>query len=458
MFHAKVAWKMCNKYQGVIQMLKRKIENTLLNWLKTENRNPLILKGCRQCGKTFSVLRFAQQHYKHVVYLNFFENPDYKTIFEGSLKVDDVVLMMSAFVGTDVRFVPHKTVIVLDEIQECPRARAALKFFKLDGRFDVLATGSLLGISGYRSVDYSVPVGYETIIDMFPLDFEEFLWANGIENSLIALLKRCLEEEKPIPEALHQRMRALLLQYVVVGGMPHIVDRFIKEKNIALVREEQKLLIRSYKDDMVKYAQGADKSRIRECYESIPKQLARDNKKFQFSLIKKTARSNQYVGSIQWLEDTGLIRRCYNLTLPELPLEGNACHDKFKVYMADIGLLIGMLEDGTERYILQGDLFGYKGAIFENLVADFFIKMKRPLYYFQKDTGLEVDFVMRYKSEAVLLEVKATSGNTKSTRTILKHPEKYHVYSAIKLGDYNVGRREQLLTLPLYMGFLLSER
>ena len=439
-------------------MLKRKIEKTLLNWLNTENRNPLILKGCRQCGKTFSVLRFAQQHYKHVVYLNFFENPDYRTIFEGSLKVDDVVLMMSAFVGANVRFIPHETVIVLDEIQESPRARAALKFFKLDGRFDVLATGSLLGISGYRSEDYSVPVGYETIIDMFPLDFEEFLWANGIEDSLIVLLKQCLEEERPVPEALHQRMRDLLLQYVVVGGMPHIVDQFIKEKNVAFVREEQKLLIRSFEDDMVKYAQGADKSRIRECFESIPKQLARDNKKFQFSLIKKTARSNQYVGSLQWLEDTGLIRRCYNLTLPELPLEGNACHDKFKVYMADTGLFVGMLEDGTERDILQGDLFGYKGAIFENLVADFFIKMKRPLYYFQKDTGLEVDFVMRYKGAAVLLEVKATSGNTKSTRTILKHPEKYHVHSAIKLGDYNVGRREQLLTLPLYMGFLLTER
>ena len=439
-------------------MLKRKIEKTLLNWLNTENRNPLILKGCRQCGKTFSVLRFAQQHYKHVVYLNFFENPDYRTIFEGSLKVDDVVLMMSAFVGANVRFIPHETVIVLDEIQECPRARAALKFFKLDGRFDVLATGSLLGISGYRSEDYSVPVGYETIIDMFPLDFEEFLWANGIEDSLIVLLKQRLEEERAVPEALHQRMRDLLLQYVVVGGMPHIVDQFIKEKNVAFVREEQKLLIRSFEDDMVKYAQGADKSRIRECFESIPKQLARDNKKFQFSLIKKTARSNQYVGSLQWLEDTGLIRRCYNLTLPELPLEGNACQDKFKVYMADTGLFVGMLEDGTERDILQGDLFGYKGAIFENLVADFFIKMKRPLYYFQKDTGLEVDFVMRYKGEAVLLEVKATSGNTKSTRTILKHPEKYHVHSAIKLGDYNVGRREQLLTLPLYMGFLLTER
>lgn len=250
----------------------------------------------------------TREHYRHVVYLNFFENSDFKSIFEGELSVDNIVLLISAFVGTEVRFVPHETIIILDEIQECPRARAALKFFKLDGRFDVLATGSLLGISGYRSEEYSVPVGYETIVDMFPLDFEEFLWANGIETPLIDLLKNCLDDVKAVPHALHQRMKNLLLQYIVVGGMPHIVDQFIKKRNIALVREEQKHLIRSFKDDMVKYVFGADKSRIRECFESIPQQLAKENKKFQFSLIKKGARSSQYVGSLQWLEDTGLVK------------------------------------------------------------------------------------------------------------------------------------------------------
>lgn len=239
-------------------MLKRKIEQTLLSWFEDKNRNPLILKGCRQCGKTFSTLQFAKQHYSQVVYLNFFENPEYKAIFENSLQVDHLIMMMSAFVGPTVRFVPHETVIVLDEIQECPQARTALKFFKLDGRFDVLATGSLLGISGYRSQDYSVPVGYETIVDMYPLDFEEFLWANGIDVSLIGMLKNCLQEEKPVPEALHQRLRNLLLQYVVLGGMPHIVNQFIENKNIALAREEQKYLIESFKDDMVKYAQKSD--------------------------------------------------------------------------------------------------------------------------------------------------------------------------------------------------------
>jgi hypothetical protein len=218
----------------------------------------------------------------------------------------------------------------------------------------------------------------------------------------------------------------------------------------------QRDIVRSYKDDMVKYAEKNDKAHIKECFESIPKQLSKENKKFQYSVVKKGSTAAKYAGSLQWIEDAGIIARCYNLSITELPLDGNAEKDVFKVYMRDCGLFISMLEDGTQYDVLQGNLYGYKGAIFENLIADIFSKMGRKLYYFHKDSGLEVDFVMRYKGECTLVEVKATNGNTKSTKTILHHPEKYYVSSAIKLGNYNVGRSEQILTLPLYMAFLLK--
>lgn len=436
-------------------MLKRKIESRLTEWKNTPGRKPLIIKGCRQCGKTFSVLDFARKHYTHVVYLNFFENPDYASVFSGSLEVDNIIMMLSALLGGEAVFKAGETVLVLDEIQECPEARTALKFFRTDGRFDVIGTGSLLGVKGYGKEPRSVPVGSETVIDMYPLDFEEFLWANGVSEQIINMLQGCLENETPVPEALHNRMRQLLLQYAVVGGMPDAVQTFVDTKQMDEVLRIQRDIVRSYEDDMVKYAEKKDKSNIRECFQSIPRQLAKENKKFQYSVVKKGSTAAKYAGSLQWIDDAGIISRCYNLSITELPLDGNAEEDVFKVYMRDMGLFVSMLEDGTQFDILRGNLFGYKGAIFENLIADIFAKMGRKLYYFHKDSGLEVDFVIRYKGECTLVEVKAVSGNVKSTKTILNHPEKYHVSSAIKLGDYNVGRNGQILTLPLYMAFLL---
>ena len=436
-------------------MLKRKMEQKLMEWKNTAGHKPLIIKGCRQCGKTFSVLEFAKKNYKHVVYLNFFENPDYASVFSGSLEVDNIIMMLSALLGKGAVFEAGETVLILDEIQDCPDARTALKFFRLDARFDVIGTGSLLGVKGYGKEPKSIPVGSETVIDMYPLDFEEFLWANEIEEPVIELLKKNLDAETPVPEALHHRMRQLLLQYTVVGGMPEAVQEFVNTKQMNEVLRIQRDIVRSYEDDMVKYAEKKDKSRIRECFQSIPKQLSKENKKFQYSVVKKGSTASKYEGSLQWIEDAGIITRCYNLSITELPLDGNAEKDTFKVYMKDCGLFVSMLEDGTQYDILQGNLHGYKGAVFENLIADIFAKMGRRLYYFRKDSGLEVDFVIRYKGECTLVEVKASTGNTKSTKTILRHPEKYHVYSAIKLGDYNIGRSEQILTLPLYMAFLL---
>lgn len=438
-------------------MLKRKIEQRLQEWKRSPNRKPLLIKGCRQCGKTYSVLDFAKKNYKHVVYLNFFENPDYCSVFEGSLEIDNITMLLSALLGSEAVFEPGNTILVLDEIQECPDARTALKFFHLDGRYDVIGTGSLLGVRGYGKEPKSIPVGYETTIDMSPLDFEEFLWANGVSEVVIDSLKKNITQVTPVPEALHKKMRQLLLQYTVVGGMPDVVQTFVDTKRLDEVLNMQRDIVRSYEDDMIKYANQKDKSRILECFQSIPKQLSKENKKFQYSVVKKGSTAFKYAGSLQWIEDAGIISRCYNLSATELPLDGNAQDDVFKVYMRDCGLFISMLEDGTQFDVLQGNLARYKGAIFENLIADMFTKMGRKLYYFHKNSGLEVDFVIRYKGECTLVEVKASSGNTKSTKTILAHPEKYHVNSAIKLGDYNVGRSGEILTLPLYMAFLLTE-
>lgn len=437
--------------------LQRKIDSILRKWKSKEDKKPLIIKGCRQCGKTFSVRNFASQNYDNVIYINFMEMDEYNIAFEKSRRIDDIILNITTIMEDKVKFEAGNTCLILDEIQECPEARASLKFFKLDGRFDVIATGSLLGVKGYGHTKASIPVGYETIVNMYPLDFEEFLWANGIPTAAIDKLRECMENLTPVPEAIHNRMRQLLLHYTIVGGMPEVVKSFVSTKNMQTVLELQRNIIDQYEDDMLKYADDSDKPRIRKCFESIPKQLAKENKKFQYSMVRKGGKSSQFAGSLQWIEDAGVICRCHNLSIPELPLDGNAIEEVFKVYMVDTGLFVSMLEDGTQLDILRGNLFGYKGAIFENLIADIFTKMRRKLYYYRKDSGLEVDFVIRYDGECTLIEVKASSGNVKSTKTILAHPEKYHVHRAIKLGDVNIGQSGQMTILPLYMAFLLNK-
>ncbi|MBR3521826.1 MAG: ATP-binding protein [Prevotella sp.] len=444
-------------------MYRRKIEEVFARWKEHPNRKPLIVKGCRQCGKTSSVLDFAYKNYEHVIYMDFHEHREYKSFFASALDVETLTLAISAGIR-GARFVEGKTCLVFDEIQDCPNARASLKFFRLDGRYDVICTGSLLGVNGYKTREEaeeesnaSIPVGFEQTVMMYPMDFEEWLWANGIEQQHTDYLRRCLTEETPVSEGIHQRMRQLLLQYVVVGGMPEAVVAFMETNNMSDVQQVQRGIIDTYKADMLKYVRQEDKPRIRECFDSIPAQLAKDNKKFQYAVIRKGARSSQYAGSLQWIEDAGIIHRCHNTSATELPLSGNALPDVFKVYMTDIGLLVSMLDDGTAWSILQGNLQTYKGAIYENLAADIFCKMGRKLFYFQKEGGLELDFLIRYHGECCPVECKARSGNAKSLSTVLKHPEHYHVYHALKLGDYNIGRNGPLLTLPFYMAFLLQE-
>ncbi|MBP3354169.1 MAG: ATP-binding protein [Bacteroidales bacterium] len=443
-------------------MLKRKIELVLAEWKSSEAKKPLVIKGIRQCGKTYIVKKFAKENYESVIYMNFILEPDKKLAFANNIDVDTIILNLSALIPGS-RFINGKTCIILDEIQECREARTALKSFQIDGRFDIIATGSLLGVRGYGKSDKkedgqdSIPVGYETVVEMYPLDFEEFLWANGVNDKVIDSVKSCFDNESIVPEGIHKVMMELLYRYVIVGGLPEVVNRFLETKNIELTYQLQCNLIDEYKEDMVKYADDFDKARIRECFESIPKQLAKENKKFQFSVVRKGGRSSQYIGSIQWLEDAGLVQRCYNTHITELPLEGNSIKECFKLYTMDIGLFVAMLDYGTQVDILKGNILGYKGAIFENLMADFLCKSGQKLYYFQKDSGLELDFLVRYKSECVVLEVKAKSGKTKSLKTVLKNKNVYHVNKAFKLGQYNVGREGEVLTIPLYMGFLIKD-
>ena len=426
--------------------------------------------GIRQCGKTFIVQHFAAAHYKTVVYINFIKQPERINAFVGSKDVNVILLNLSAQIQ-GVSFTPGDTCFIFDEIQECPEARTSLKFFKEDGRFDVIATGSLLGVQGYgdekkkqrrRLVELkepginSVPVGSEDIIEMYPLDFEEFLWANGLSEDVVETLRKCYREEKPVPAGIHVAMKQFFNLYVTIGGLPEPINVFLKTNNMNEVSKAYKSILKEYRDDMVKCAPDKDKPHIRECFNSIPKQLAKDNKKFQYNKVKPGGRSDTYLGSLQWLEDAGIICRCYNTDITGLPMEGNAKDNVFKVYTADIGLLVEMLGPGVRADILQGNLGGFKGAIYENLMADTLHKKEQNLYYFQKDSGMELDFLVRINGECVPLEVKARTAQAKSVKTVLNHPEKYKVKHVIKFGDFNIGRDGQLLTLPNYMQFLLN--
>lgn len=451
-------------------MLKRRISEKLAAWKGDKKRKPLVIIGIRQCGKTFITQQFANENYKNVVYINFIKQEERKTAFYGSKDVDNIILNLSAQMR-DARFVPGETCIILDEIQDCPEARTSLKFFYEDGRYDIIATGSLLGVQGYGQENKkrrtrhaihqekgsnSIPVGYEQIVEMYPLDFEEFLWANNMSDEVIGALKRCLDEEIPVPDGIHLAMKTLLNRYVAVGGLPAAVNTLLETNNMNEVNAVWQSILKEYQSDMVKYADDKDKPYIRACFNSIPKQLAKENKKYQYSKVENGGRGILYKDSLQWLEDADIIRRCYNTSITSIPLEGNALENIFKVYTSDIGILVAMLGPAARVDILQGNLGGYKGAIYENLMADTLIKKGQSLYYFQKDSGLELDFIIRYKGECVPVEVKARTAQAKSISTVRKHPEKYGIKHFIKFGDYNIGRDGDLLTLPTYMQFLLN--
>ena len=431
-------------------MLKRKIYQSLIEWKKQTEKMCLVVKGARQVGKTFIIDKFARENYENYVYINFDENPGYKVIFVVDLDVNNLIKQISLRVP-NVSLVPHKTIIFLDEIQNCPNARTALKFLALDKRFDVIASGSLLGIN-YKEVE-SFPVGYTEQLEMYSLDFEEFLWANGIEEQSILDVKEFFDKKEVVPQAMHERMMELFKEYIVVGGMPRVVNDFVKNHNFANVLKIQKAIISDYEDDIAKYADGSEKAKARACFLSIPKHLSKDYKKFRYSLVMPSGSSRKYAGSLMWLYDAGIINFCHNLEIPQLPLEGNSKSDTFKVYMRDTGLLVAMLDEGTQEDIIDGNLGIYKGAIYENIIGDILAKKGKKLYYFEYNSTLEVDFFIRYERVITAIEVKS-SGNSKS-KSLETLMEKYGVKKGIKLAPSNYGKKGEIDIFPIYMAMFL---
>ena len=431
-------------------MLKRKIYDDLLAWKSRNIKQCLVVKGARQVGKTFIIEQFASANYKHTITLNFEKNPSYKAIFDGDLDTETLIKQLSLRVPS-VTLKPKETLLFLDEIQSCPRARTALKFLTQDGYFDVIASGSLLGIN-YKEVP-SYPVGYVEHLDMYSLDFEEFLWANGVLPASVADIKDFYEKKKAVPTAMHERMMELFKEYIVVGGMPRAVDVFVNTHNFAKVLKIQRAIIEDYTDDIAKYAEGAEKAKARACFLSIPKHLSKDYKKFQYSIVERGGTARKFGGSLMWLYDAGIINFCYNTSLPKMPFEGSAISDVFKVYMRDTGLLVAMLEDGSQEGVIDGDLGIYKGAIYENIIADIFGKSGKKLYYFEKNGKLEIDFFIRKNNMATAVEVKS-SDNTKS-KSMNAVIEQYGIKQGIKLSAKNVGETAAFDTLPLYMAMFL---
>ena len=431
-------------------MLQRKITNQLSDWKSNPHKMTLLIKGARQVGKTFSVTMFAREHYPHFVYINFDENPAYKAIFDGDLDVDTLIKQISLRVP-GAEMIPGKTLIFLDEIQNCPKAQTALKFITLDKRFDCIATGSLLGIKMNEIPSY--PVGFIEHLDMHSLDFEEFLWAIGVSAQSISDIKGFFREKEKVPTAMHDRMMELFREYIVIGGMPKVVQEFTDTGNFNSVLKLQRDIINDYANDIAKYAVGSEKIKARSCFYSIPKQLAKDYKKFQYSIVEKKGTARKFAGSLEWLYEAGIINFCYNLRSPELPLEGNAMNDAFKVYMRDTGLLTAMLEDGSQADIIDGNLGIYKGAVYENVIADIFTKLGKKLYYFEYRNQIEIDFFIRLNSKATAVEVKS-AGNTKSKsmENIIKN---YEVKHGIKLSSNNVSVSNNVDAFPLYMAMFL---
>ena len=447
----------CDKqcyHKSMEYKLRRKIDEYLINWKNNPDRMPLIIKGARQIGKTSSIEHFAK-NYKNFIEINFIDEPQYTKIFSSGYSPENVIKEIS-FINPAFKFIPHETLILFDELQACPDCATCLKFFKIDGRYDVICSGSLLGIN-YEEIT-SVSVGYKEDYEMHSLDFEEFLWAKGYSQEQIESIYSHMKNIEPFSENEFDVWMNCFKDYMITGGMPRVVNKFIEQNNFSGILDEQIQIQKAYEEDILKYAKGLDKAKIKNVYTHIPVFLAKENKRYQITKVATGARNREYIGTIDWLKDAGIVNVCYNLELPELPLKGNYNPTEYKIYYRDTGLLIASLDEEAQVDLRQNKNFNaYKGAIYENIVGDMLKKQGYELFYYKNEKAtVEMDFFIRDADSLVPVEVKAQDSATASLRNLIEKDKYSDIHYGIKLCAKNVGFNGKFYTFPYFCTFLLK--
>ena len=437
-------------------MLKRKILDKLLEWKSNKDKKSLIIEGARQVGKTFIINYFGNNYYEQFIYINFLSNPKYKEIFTDNIDFKNVINKLKRYPEFKNINFDNECLLFIDEIQECPEAITSLKFLTINEKFNVIASGSYLGLKFNKNANFSYPVGYIEVIKLNPLDFEEFLWANDVQLNDIKEIKECFNNKKKINNELHQYMVEKFKQYILVGGMPAAINEFIKEENYFKVREIQKQIIEYYFNEANRYANTSDKLKIRECLLSIPNQLSKENKKFMFSHLNNNARSKWYMSAIQWLIDSNIVNICKRISRIENPLNAFEITNDFKLYMSDTGLLCSMIDDSIINLVLaKNENFIFKGALYENMISQILIANNFKLRYFKPNQSLEIDFILSFqKGNPILLEVKSGNSRSKSLFTFL---DKNKNLIGIKCTNENINfKNNKILNIPWYLLFVIN--
>ena len=439
-----------------MELLERKIDKFLIEWKQNPNRKPLIVKGARQIGKTESIRAFGRANYDSVLEMNFVLQKKFRNIFDDGYEVDQIIKNIT-ILEPSWKIVPNKTLLFFDELQKCPNCATSLKSFCQDGRFDVICSGSLMGIY-YEEIE-SNAVGFKEDYDMYSMDFEEFLWAKGYSKQQVEDLYEHMLSLKPFTQIEMDTFMGIFRDYMTLGGMPEVVKMYIDNSHFGGTLKLQRQLLRDYEEDITKYAKGADKAKILAVYNHIPTFLAKENKKYQITKIAKGARNREYIGAVDWLKEAGVINVCYCLNNVELPLKGNYEADYYKIYYHDIGLLIASLDEEAQDDLRVNKNFGtYKGAIYENVVGEMLRKSGyEQLYFYKHDNpSIEMDFFVRDADSLVPVEVKAKDGATASLNNLIKWDSYPEVKYGIKFGYKNIGWNGSFYTFPYFLAFLLK--